>query len=214
MVDGVLCTLGMRVLVKDQKLPYQNGIYVLNKERDWTRSTDFDTAGKVRMGSWIWVKDGKDQHNTVWSIYLPQECPNDKDFPDMLFRAASEDLLERSDAPGQHVVWSLEHNRPVWCQEAAEDPVTAEVLKGRERYQIRPPLEDGEYWLKVGDATGWCMNQVMVHTDGQMAWDRGLVIEHGKNPPKIRLFSDYIQVHVKDHARQMEARWKRTYESI
>lgn len=45
-VDGISLTAGQRVLVKDQTLPAQNGIYAVSAGA-WTRTTDFDALGPI-----------------------------------------------------------------------------------------------------------------------------------------------------------------------
>lgn len=49
-IDGVAINAGDRVLVKNQTLGYNNGIYVASTS-NWTRSTDADNVGKVELVS-------------------------------------------------------------------------------------------------------------------------------------------------------------------
>ena len=66
-VDGVLVQSGDRVLVKDQTLASQNGIYVVSTG-GWSRSTDADDNTKVRSGILVPVTGGTINHDTLWSL--------------------------------------------------------------------------------------------------------------------------------------------------
>jgi hypothetical protein len=70
-VDGIdLSVVGqVRVLVKNQANPAQNGIY-LNNSGAWVRDTDFDVEGEV-PGAVVYVTAGTGQADTVWSVVSP-----------------------------------------------------------------------------------------------------------------------------------------------
>lgn len=55
-IDGVAVVAGDRVLVKDQTLPEQNGIYVVAAGA-WTRASDADTAAEI-LQSAVFVQEG------------------------------------------------------------------------------------------------------------------------------------------------------------
>ena len=66
-IDTKTTTTGDRILVKDQDLAKNNGIYVANDAGAWTRATDFDNlandlttplAGEVTGGAFTFVEDG------------------------------------------------------------------------------------------------------------------------------------------------------------
>lgn len=58
-IDGVTLTGGNRVLLKDQTLPAQNGIYIFNGTGNaMTRSTDADTNIEVTAGMFMFVEEG------------------------------------------------------------------------------------------------------------------------------------------------------------
>lgn len=59
-VDGVVLVAGDRVLVKDQSLPEENGIYIVVDGGAWTRSTDFDEVTPVDEinGAYVGVQEG------------------------------------------------------------------------------------------------------------------------------------------------------------
>lgn len=56
-IDGVAVIAGDRVLVKDQTLGANNGIYVAAAGA-WTRATDADTSAKVTAGMFTFVSEG------------------------------------------------------------------------------------------------------------------------------------------------------------
>lgn len=63
-IDGVLLSAGQRVLVKNQTLPAENGIYVVSAGA-WTRATDMD-AGAEFDGTAVLVEEGT-QAYTAWT---------------------------------------------------------------------------------------------------------------------------------------------------
>jgi hypothetical protein len=65
-IDGVTLTEGMRVLVKDQTAPAENGIYVLNSEGELIRASDYDTAAEIQAGDFVFVAGGTTYESTGW----------------------------------------------------------------------------------------------------------------------------------------------------
>ena len=72
-IDTQTTVTGDRILVKDQDLAQNNGIYVANDAGAWTRATDFDNlasdlttplAGEVTGGAFVFVEDGSVNLNT------------------------------------------------------------------------------------------------------------------------------------------------------
>lgn len=66
-IDGVAVLGGDRVLVKDQSVPSQNGIYVADAGT-WVRAADADTSGKVKSGMFVGVNEGTDQKESLWRL--------------------------------------------------------------------------------------------------------------------------------------------------
>jgi hypothetical protein len=71
-VDGVLLSLGDRVLVKNQSSGQTNGIYSANTST-WGRTPDFDgtPASETVSGSYVWVLTGTTNGNTAWVLDTP-----------------------------------------------------------------------------------------------------------------------------------------------
>lgn len=63
-MDGVAIAAGDRVLLKDQTVPAQNGIYVVAAGA-WTRATDMDAWTEV-PGAYVWVEEGTVNADTAW----------------------------------------------------------------------------------------------------------------------------------------------------
>ena len=72
-IDTKTTVTGDRILVKDQDLAKNNGIYIANNSGSWTRATDFDNlandlttplAGEVTGGAFTFVEDGDVNINT------------------------------------------------------------------------------------------------------------------------------------------------------
>ena len=66
-IDGVTLTDGMRVLVKDQSNAAQNGIYVYDLDTTaLVRADDYDTAGEVQAGDFVFVSGGDTYNSSGW----------------------------------------------------------------------------------------------------------------------------------------------------
>lgn len=66
-IDGVTLTDGMRVLVKNQSSAAQNGIYTYSASADaLVRAVDYDTAGEIDPGDFVFVSGGSTYADTGW----------------------------------------------------------------------------------------------------------------------------------------------------
>jgi hypothetical protein len=71
-IDGVSPPINSRILIKNQTLSENNGIYDLTTvgsgAANWvlTRSTDFDTSAEIVPGSFVIVNNGTVNSNTAW----------------------------------------------------------------------------------------------------------------------------------------------------
>ena len=63
-IDGISITAGMRVLVKDQTLDQNNGIYQCNSGA-WTRTADADTWAEL-ISAFTFIQEGTTQADTGW----------------------------------------------------------------------------------------------------------------------------------------------------
>lgn len=63
-IDGVSVTAGMRVLVKAQTAPAENGIYVASNT-SWSRSSDADTWNDL-VSAYTFVEEGSTYADTGW----------------------------------------------------------------------------------------------------------------------------------------------------
>ncbi len=66
-IDGVM-TSASRVMVKNQTLQKDNGIYTTGAGA-WTRTTDFDTTAEVKMGAFFYVTSGSTQNGNRYAQY-------------------------------------------------------------------------------------------------------------------------------------------------
>lgn len=64
-VDGVTLTTGDRVLVKSQTNSEENGIYVFGGTT-LSRAADYDAAGEIQAGDFVFVSGGTTYNNTGW----------------------------------------------------------------------------------------------------------------------------------------------------
>jgi len=66
-VDGVVLTAGARVLVKDQAVGKDNGIYIAAAGA-WARSADADVSIEVTPGLFLTVEQGNVNADSVWQL--------------------------------------------------------------------------------------------------------------------------------------------------
>ena len=65
-IDGVALSNGMRILVKNEVAPANNGIYVRTSATVLTRATDFDTGAEIQGGDFTFVTAGTQYNSTGW----------------------------------------------------------------------------------------------------------------------------------------------------
>ena len=66
-IDGVTLTDGMRVLVKNQSAPAENGIYAYDLATTaLVRASDYNTAGEIDPGDFIFISGGSTYADTGW----------------------------------------------------------------------------------------------------------------------------------------------------
>jgi hypothetical protein len=66
-IDGVACVAGDRVLVKDQAVASQNGVYVVAAGA-WSRATDADAAAELLPGRAVAVSEGTVNADSLWML--------------------------------------------------------------------------------------------------------------------------------------------------
>jgi len=64
-IDGIVIATGDRILIKNQAVPSQNGIYTVNSSGAPTRATDMDSAKEVD-GTFVVVEDGTVNAGSIW----------------------------------------------------------------------------------------------------------------------------------------------------
>ncbi len=83
-IDDVTLGANDRVLVKNQAVRSQNGIYVVPAAGAWTRATDADTADKLRSGIFVPVIAGTVGADSIWQ--LTTDDPITPDTTDLTFQ--------------------------------------------------------------------------------------------------------------------------------
>lgn len=66
-VDGVVLSVGQRVLVKNQTNPVENGIYIVTST-GWVRASDADSVGELQAGSYVFVENGASNANSSFVL--------------------------------------------------------------------------------------------------------------------------------------------------
>lgn len=83
-LDGITLATNDRVLVKNQTIISDNGVYIVTNTGSpgtpyvLTRSTDFNgvaPTGTVAAGDFVFVEDGSTFSNTGWVVYVPGDAP-------------------------------------------------------------------------------------------------------------------------------------------
>lgn len=72
-LDGVALTTSTRILVKDQTTASENGVYVpsvvgTGSNGTWVRSTDANTTGQLKTGTYVFIAGGTVNLNTAYVI--------------------------------------------------------------------------------------------------------------------------------------------------
>jgi hypothetical protein len=65
-LDGYTLTTGDRILVKNQSTAADNGVYIVASNGAPTRASDYNTAGEVDAGDFIFVENGTVNGKTGW----------------------------------------------------------------------------------------------------------------------------------------------------
>ncbi len=76
LVDGLTLVAGDRVLLKNQTISAQNGIWVVSSPGTgatgvWERATDWDADGEVIIGTWVRVLAGTSNTESYWRVNSP-----------------------------------------------------------------------------------------------------------------------------------------------
>lgn len=67
-IDGVTVATGDRVLVKNQTLPKQNGVYIVSASGAATRASDMNSSANYLSGSFVFVEQGTANAATGWIV--------------------------------------------------------------------------------------------------------------------------------------------------
>lgn len=66
-IDGVAGSAGNRILVKNQSITTENGIYVM-AAGSWTRAIDYDNAADIVTGAYTYVAEGNANGGSLWHM--------------------------------------------------------------------------------------------------------------------------------------------------
>ena len=67
-IDGITLVTGDRILIKDQAVATENGIYTVNASGAPTRATDFDVNDEIVASVMVMIEEGTTQKNTMWQL--------------------------------------------------------------------------------------------------------------------------------------------------
>lgn len=70
-IDGYSLTNGDRILIKNQATSAHNGIYVRTSSTVFTRAADFNTAGEIQSGDFLFVSNGTVNGKTGYVNTIP-----------------------------------------------------------------------------------------------------------------------------------------------
>ncbi|CAN7364299.1 phage tail protein [Pseudomonas sp. LjRoot263] len=86
-IDGVALVAGARVLVKNQPVPKDNGLYSVSAAGVWTRSADADSSLEVTPGLFVHVERGTTNGDSIWQLVT--DAPIVLGVTDLLFEMAA-----------------------------------------------------------------------------------------------------------------------------
>ena len=107
LVDGVTLAAGDRILVKNQTVPAENGIWIVNAGQ-WTRATDMNSPGEFD-GSAVFVREGDENADTGWVQTAPVTVVGSPAFGEPEPEPDSDGIypvLSVLSVPGSAVNWS------------------------------------------------------------------------------------------------------------
>ena len=67
-IDGVTLANNDRVLVKDNSVGAENGIWIRTSQNTWDRATDFDTDAEVTAGAYVFIAEGTTNADSGWIL--------------------------------------------------------------------------------------------------------------------------------------------------
>ncbi|WP_415764893.1 phage tail protein [Pseudomonas sp. ZB1P45] len=86
-IDGVALSADVRVLVKNQPVPKDNGLYSVSAAGVWTRSADADSSLEVTPGLLVHVERGTTNGDSIWQLVT--DAPIVLGVTDLLFEMAA-----------------------------------------------------------------------------------------------------------------------------
>jgi phage-related tail fiber protein len=86
-IDGVALSAEVRVLVKNQPAPKDNGLYSVSAAGVWTRSADADSSLEVTPGLFVHVERGTTNGDSIWQLVT--DAPIVLGVTDLLFEMAA-----------------------------------------------------------------------------------------------------------------------------
>lgn len=95
-IDGITLVVGDRVLLKNQSVASQNGVYVAANGA-WSRSDDLNTSAEMIPGTKIYVETGTTQGGTNWELSTPN--PITLGTTDLIFINREDYLVKDSEVP-------------------------------------------------------------------------------------------------------------------
>jgi hypothetical protein len=158
-IDGVTLALADRVLIKNQTLGEENGIYTVNVAAPPTRATDFDTDAEAVLGALVAVSGGTANGTSVWMHSTTGAITLDTTpltFAELL---AASNFLQLADTPSNYTADSRKFLRVNDAENAVEfvaehnkEPVkfaTTAALTLADDFENGDPLDGGT--LTTGD---------------------------------------------------------------
>ena len=126
-VDGVNLLSGDRILVKDQSLAYENGIYIADSS-SWSRSIDANSNSKVKPGMLVFVQQGTENADTGW--FLSTDGSIDLGSTSLIFKRFTQEVdTELLEGTGIDLSYNSENNT-LTISSDIDSLVSTEIIQG------------------------------------------------------------------------------------
>lgn len=194
-MDGVLCTLGHRILARHQKNTYENGIYVVVEQQQWRRAVDMMYNEQVHMGSFVYVLEGHEYAGTMWAVHLPTESPHIDTFPNVEFVPALDYVISTKQRSQGQELHSYADGRLAWSSPILTRSDAIETCKSRKAgpFVVPMPSRHGEYWVRAEVATSWTAVRLL-YTEEELIPFMATSMTSGPDPPGLTWTSSSLTV--------------------
>jgi hypothetical protein len=187
-IDGVPVRAGMRILVKDQTVLAQNGIYVAS-ETEWQRASDMNQSSELKRATRVFVEGGYTNSNLAYLLNINSSIPTREIAIDVT--PITFGIDENLSSAGTRFVASGQQGTCVGAGlEVADEPcaaVTCVTVASITLYGIPPMASTDNYQVSVNDIV-----LVMAQTDPRENGMYLVTAQTWRRVPYLSLTSQFV----------------------